>query len=458
MRKTILYFFIATSLSAKAQTPHPWELGAGIGMAAVNGEINQLAAGEKWFGLHPAFSLHGRYNAGNYFAARLQLLYAQTSGKDQHYNSPPWRPLRGMAFDGPLFELAAIGEIYPFGLYQQRKGRNAESRKTLAPFFALGIGGTYSRPEVSWNDENGNDYIDPDLAAIDKAHAQRVDVAIPLLAGLRLRAGERMTLGLEGGIRVTLNDYLDGISVAGNPGKNDWFFAAGALLTYSFGKAKKQTRGRRAGPIEDKIPVADTDADGVPDDRDDCPDLPGLRSMKGCPDADRDGIADMHDLCPADYGLPALQGCPDRDEDGVADKDDNCPDIKGVAAYRGCPPVDRDKDGVADAEDLCPDMTGELRWKGCPDSDSDGIPDNKDACPGIGGPVHLKGCPDTDDDGIADKDDECPTIPGLAEKNGCPPAAAAPDRRNQPLRGGGAAAHGRAAPGSAVYLLLRPAL
>jgi hypothetical protein len=424
MRKTLLCLLLAGTLPSAAQISQPWELGTGIGLAAVNGEVNQLA-GEKWYGLHPAFSVQGRYTISNNFAARLNLLYAQTSGKDRNYTRPDWRPLRGLSFQGPLFEWAAIGEIYPFGIFQKRAGKSGEiskNRKITAPYFGLGIGGTYAQPAVNWNDGAGNDYLDPDLAAIDKAHVQKVDVSIPLLLGLRFRAGQRMSLGLEAGVRVTLNDYLDGVSIAGNPGKNDWFFASGVFLTYAFGETQKQPRGRRPRPIEDKIPVADTDNDGVPDDRDDCPDTPGLRSMKGCPDADRDGIADMQDLCPGDYGLPALQGCPDRDEDGIADKDDNCPEVKGVAAYRGCPPVDRDKDGVADAEDLCPDMNGELRWKGCPDSDSDGIPDNKDGCPGIGGPVHLKGCPDTDDDGIADKDDECPTIPGLPEKSGCPAA------------------------------------
>jgi hypothetical protein len=223
-------------------------------------------------------------------------------------------------------------------------------------------------------------------------------------------------------LRYTPNDFLDGVSASGDPGKTDWYYTLQSVASYSFGKPKKQGTIRRPRDSEDKIPSADIDDDGVMDNKDECPDIPGLRSLKGCPDADRDGITDANDLCPETPGLPALYGCPDQDEDGIADKDDNCPELKGVLAYHGCPAVDRDKDGVADAEDLCPDMNGLVRWKGCPDSDSDGIPDNKDGCPGIAGPDRLRGCPDTDEDGIPDKDDECPTIAGLEIKKGCPEA------------------------------------
>lgn len=211
--------------------------------------------------------------------------------------------------------------------------------------------------------------------------------------------------------------------MAADPASNDWFLTTQVTASYAFGNGRKQSKGqaRRAKPEED---LSDSDGDQVPDERDECPETPGFRYLKGCPDLDRDGIPDKTDLCPEIAGLAPLNGCPDRDEDGVPDKDDHCPDLKGVASFQGCPAIDRDKDGVADADDLCPDMNGQAKWKGCPDSDNDGLPDNKDGCPGIAGPENLKGCPDTDQDGISDKEDECPTIAGTLEKKGCPEAPA----------------------------------
>jgi hypothetical protein len=65
----------------------------------------------------------------------------------------------------------------------------------------------------------------------------------------------------------------------------------------------------------------DADGDGIPDDRDQCPEQPedfdGFQDEDGCPDPDNDGdgILDVQDICPLDA----------EDFDGFQD-DDGCPD------------------------------------------------------------------------------------------------------------------------------------
>ena len=170
-----------------------------------------------------------------------------------------------------------------------------------------------------------------------------------------------------------------------------------------------------------KIPIgesADRDGDGVPDKKDRCPDVPGLKKFQGCPDTDGDGIPDDQDACPNEPGPAATNGCPDRDGDGVPDKDDRCPDQAGPKELQGCP--DRDGDGVPDIDDECPDQAGPKATKGCPDRDGDGVADKDDRCPDQAGPAALKGCPDRDGDGVPDIDDECPDVPGPASNKGCP--------------------------------------
>jgi outer membrane protein OmpA-like peptidoglycan-associated protein len=90
--------------------------------------------------------------------------------------------------------------------------------------------------------------------------------------------------------------------------------------------------------------VRDRDGDGVPDDRDRCPDVPGLRELDGCPpgaapppDRDGDGVPDAEDRCPDEKGPRELEGCPDTDGDGVPDIDDKCPREPGPAQNDGCP-------------------------------------------------------------------------------------------------------------------------
>ena len=118
----------------------------------------------------------------------------------------------------------------------------------------------------------------------------------------------------------------------------------------------------------------------------------------------------------------------DSDGDGVPDHKDECPDTpKGVKVdERGCP-LDTDGDGVPDYLDECPGTPKgvEVDEKGCPfDTDGDGVPDYLDECPGTpkGAKVDERGCPlDTDGDGVPDYLDECPGTPKGAkvDERGC---------------------------------------
>ncbi|MDR0966532.1 MAG: OmpA family protein [Myxococcales bacterium] len=130
--------------------------------------------------------------------------------------------------------------------------------------------------------------------------------------------------------------------------------------------------------------ITDTDGDGIPDDVDRCPtnaeDVDGFEDEDGCPDPDNDGdrILDIDDACPHQHGVPnsdpKQHGCPDRDGDRILDIDDACPDEPGVPSsdpkQHGCPVLDRDGDGILDEVDACPDQPGipdaDPKKHGCP--------------------------------------------------------------------------------------------
>ena len=146
----------------------------------------------------------------------------------------------------------------------------------------------------------------------------------------------------------------------------------------------------------------------------------GIVIKFGSKDTDKDGIPDNKDACPEVAGLKEFNGCPDTDGDGIADKDDACPQVKGPKEFNGCP--DTDGDGIPDKDDACPEVAGPKEFNGCPDTDGDGIADKDDKCPDVAGPAENGGCPwpDTDGDGVLDKDDQCPDEAGPASNNGCP--------------------------------------
>ena len=153
----------------------------------------------------------------------------------------------------------------------------------------------------------------------------------------------------------------------------------------------------------------------------------GIVIKFGSKDTDKDGIPDNKDACPEVAGLKEFNGCPDTDGDGIPDKDDACPQVKGPKEFNGCP--DTDGDGIPDKDDACPEVAGPKEFNGCPDTDGDGIADKDDKCPDVAGPAENAGCPwpDTDGDGVLDKDDLCPEVAGPASNKGCPE----PDEKEQ---------------------------
>lgn len=100
----------------------------------------------------------------------------------------------------------------------------------------------------------------------------------------------------------------------------------------------------------------DKDGDGIPDDVDQCPEVPedmdGFEDVDGCPDFDndKDGIYDAQDQCPNEP----------EDRDGFQDND-------------GCPDNDNDKDGILDKNDACPNNPETVNGY----KDDDGCPDEK---------------------------------------------------------------------------------
>ena len=139
----------------------------------------------------------------------------------------------------------------------------------------------------------------------------------------------------------------------------------GASLGIWIGKTQTKSPSR---PV--KIKVKDSDNDGVPDDKDLCPNVPGLLKYNGCPvpDTDGDGIDDEHDSCKTVAGIAKYNGCPvpDTDGDGIDDEHDSCRTVPGIAKYNGCPVPDTDGDGIDDEHDSCKTVPGVKENNGCP--------------------------------------------------------------------------------------------
>lgn len=146
--------------------------------------------------------------------------------------------------------------------------------------------------------------------------------------------------------------------------------------------------------------VVDSDGDGIPNSRDNCPDVKNTDQT----DSNGNGLGDACEDDDEDYE--------DTDKDGIIDLKDNCRLVQNPDQY------DSDGDGLGDACDN-DDATA------INDMDGDEIPDADDNCPRVANPDQADSnqngigdaCdtdekdPDTDQDGISDSLDNCPDTP-----------------------------------------------
>lgn len=370
---------------------HLWEGGVALGGINYTGDLAKTSIPHSkethpWLSLYisrqlrPNLSLQGHIGTG------------EISGDDRNYED---RKLRSFYFTTQITELQFRLQWYPFirpGLPKPR----------ITPYGFAGLGVFHLSPNATLNRAKIPNLRE--AIAFDQENLpSKIQPALPFGGGLEWNLNQKMKIGLETSLRLTMTDYLDGVSQAGNPEGNDWYGTMALTFGYKFGES-------------------DLDKDGIVDYKDACPHLPGPIALDGCPDTDLDGIADVNDVCPMLSGSPAMGGCPDRDNDGITDRDDQCPDTPGLIQLRGCPASDVDNDGTPDNEDPCPLQPGPPERQGCPpiDSDEDGLLNEDDLCPNQYGLAIFQGCPDTDGDGIEDRKDKCPELFGLYSQEGCP--------------------------------------
>ena len=267
----------------------------------------------------------------------------------------------------------------------------------ISPFVSIGVGTRFFTSKINNNDNTLS------------------DITIPVSAGLDLRLGKKTAIRFESVFGFTNKNINDGSLLTDNTflGKDAYFQNNLGLVFYIGSKINS--------PKPNEIKT-----EKIKEKKDKIKKVKSKKSKPG--DRDNDGILDSEDKCPDVFGVKKLKGCSenDLDGDGVINEKDNCPNLAGDPRFGGC--LDSDNDGISDFNDKCPDVKGSLTLAGCPDADNDGIPDYNDSCALIPGTEELNGCPDRDNDGIGDKIDKCPDEYGLIELDGCPKATLVPTK------------------------------
>jgi hypothetical protein len=207
-----------------------WEIGVSVGAAPYLGDINKqivYVPSQSGFGAQ----LHAKYNFKPSFAIRAAAAYMGLKGDDKNFSTPDWRSKRGFSFTNTLIEGSLCLE---YDLLARKRERNNNTTAKLSPYLVLGGAVAFHDPKPTFNEPNivaTAVVISEDKAAIGKM----TSFAIPVGAGLRYALNPKWSLGLEVTSRVSTSDYIDGISQAANPNKNDWYALSSLSIIHKFG-------------------------------------------------------------------------------------------------------------------------------------------------------------------------------------------------------------------------------
>lgn len=205
------------------------EAGLMIGATNYFGELTEDFTNfqETQFGL----GLMGRAYFHPLFNLRTHVYFSNISG-DDIYNKTYY--LRNLRFSGSLTEMALLAE---FNLILPRAFKNGKiKRMPLMVPYIIG-GGTFTIADVEVSDN----YTDEQFIKEPFPEENDEEAFLCFLGGGGLKfypknGQSNVRFDLEGALIYTFSDFLDGISINGNPLDNDWYFHVELNVIYNFTK------------------------------------------------------------------------------------------------------------------------------------------------------------------------------------------------------------------------------
>lgn len=228
MKKTfslLLTLFLTLSMNAQ----YSWELGLTTGLASYQGDFTTTPVpgfNNSSFGL----GVMGKYVFNYKWSVRPGVYFSSLKG-DDFSSGDAWREnIRRASFSTGLTEISFIAEFEPFGEERYLGGRGF--RKLISPYFFAGLGLAIIKPEPDFSMTSGSSSFLMKVGLDEDASKLKSHFVLPLGAGVKFDLSEGWYISLEMGARATFTDYLDGLSEAGNPEANDWYYFTGITVLH----------------------------------------------------------------------------------------------------------------------------------------------------------------------------------------------------------------------------------
>jgi hypothetical protein len=192
------------SFSASAQRLHVGIFG---GLAAYNGELAEKPFPKKV--TNGSIGITASYEVTEKLLVRAGYTYAILGGADR-YSDKPASIARNLAFETKLSEFSLVAEYNIYSLYERK----------FTPYLMAGLAAFHFNP-YAFNGTTEKIFLKPlstegqGLAGYpDRKPYSLIQAAIPIGGGLKFAINERINIALEAGVRFTLTDYLDDVSMS----------------------------------------------------------------------------------------------------------------------------------------------------------------------------------------------------------------------------------------------------
>lgn len=207
IRNTILFsIYLLFTLNANSQN---LEFGIYLGGSNFIGDVSEQKLNLSQ--THPSFGIIGRFNASPKVALKGYFGYGRLSGADSLASSSDTKN-RNLNFYTDIFEFSAHVE---YNLVRNSSVGFSNSRPWI-PYLFAGIGIFKFNPQTKFQ---GNVYELQPLGTEGQGTTQYNDrkkyalteICIPLGIGIKKKLSNRVSIGLEVGVRFTTTNYIDDV-------------------------------------------------------------------------------------------------------------------------------------------------------------------------------------------------------------------------------------------------------
>lgn len=283
MKRFTSVIILSLAFSSIHLVAQSWDLGVFGGISNYSGDLVPEGELVVWDETHPAVGGFIRMSPQSNYDFRFSILTGTISGTDDHATDQDIQ-VRNLSFKSNFVEASLLFE-YNFLGYDAVIDR-------FSPYFFAGLAGLYHNPKALYQGEWVE--LQPlttegqgTTAFPNRNPYSKIQLTVPAGLGIKIGIGSGLTLGLEGGIRFTMTDYLDDVSqtyvdpavlilenengilatalsnrtgevlpapmslgssdIRGDGNSRDWYGLAGATFSYTIGALVNYGKRKKSG-------------------------------------------------------------------------------------------------------------------------------------------------------------------------------------------------------------------